>query len=91
MKNARSRVRRLKSTSSEGAREEATQRFSLFFIGMSEANRKKFIMPSDYDPLITKAFEKKKSGSSFDVPLLRSPKEAINTHARSATTRSTTR
>ena len=39
-----------------------------FFIGMCKANKKKFIPLSDYDRSITKSFEKKKSGSSSNVP-----------------------
>jgi len=38
-----------------------------FFIGMKELNRRKFIEPpplSDYDRLVKKSYDKRKSGSS---------------------------
>ena len=46
-----------------------------FFIGMCKANKKKFIQPSDYDRSITKSFEKRKLGSSSDVPQLGAQKK----------------
>ena len=46
-----------------------------FSIGMCETNKKKFILPSDYDRSITKSFEKKKLGSSPDVPQLGAQKK----------------
>jgi len=42
---------------------------------MCEANKKKFILPSDYDRSITISFEKRKSGSSSDVPQLGAQKK----------------
>ena len=42
---------------------------------MCETNKKKFILPSDYDRSITKSFEKKKLGSSPDVPQLGAQKK----------------
>ena len=45
-----------------------------FFVGMKESNRRKFIKPpplSDYDRLIKKSYDKRKSGSSSSgVPQL---------------------
>jgi len=41
---------------------------------MYETN-KKFILPSDYDRSITKSFEKRKLGSSSDVPQLGAQKK----------------
>ena len=42
---------------------------------MYETNKKKFILPSDYDRSITKSFEKRKLGSSSDVPQLGAQKK----------------
>jgi len=44
---------------------------------MCESNKKKFIskLLSDYDRQITKSFEKRKSGSSSDVPQLGAQKK----------------
>ena len=42
---------------------------------MCEANKKKFILPSDYDRSITISFEKRKSGSLSDVPQLGAQKK----------------
>jgi len=42
---------------------------------MCETNKKKLILPSDYDRSITKSFEKRKLGSSSDVPQLGAQKK----------------
>jgi hypothetical protein len=45
---------------------------------MTDANRKKFIPPSDYDRSITKSYEKKNfAGSSSDVPQLKAQKKQL--------------
>ncbi|RLM78136.1 hypothetical protein C2845_PM12G14760 [Panicum miliaceum] len=50
---------------------------STFFLKMNDANRRKFIPPSDYDHPITNSYEKKKKkpAGSSDVPQLRAQKK----------------